>query len=219
MGVWINEQNQTITTAYGDNTGPLLSLRIEYSTRDENGKALSEFVQAEKDDVVTDENGITTITIRGTKGEVQAELSFLRSDAVADTVSHAGDRYSYITGTIHVKISDGNGGMAKNIQSLTLNVPTLPYDDYMQTGIVPYTGTATLSGAESLPELTAEGSVSVNYNQLGTPSISSSTYDPSMQYDYIADRVYTNINSCSNNYRGNYYWVEFDPEVYMHDER
>lgn len=64
MGVWINEQNQTITTAYGDNTGPLLSLRIEYSTRDENGKALSEFVQAEKDDVVTDENGITTITIR-----------------------------------------------------------------------------------------------------------------------------------------------------------
>lgn len=77
MGVWINEQNQTITTAYGDNTGPLLSLRIEYSTRDENGKALSEFVQAAKDDVVTDENGITTITIRGTKGEVQAELSFL----------------------------------------------------------------------------------------------------------------------------------------------
>ena len=218
MGVWINEQNQTITTAYGDNTGPLLSLRIEYSTRDENGKALSEFVQAAKDDVVTDENGITTITIRGTKGEVQAELSFLRSDAVADTVSHAGDRYSYITGTIHVKITDGNGGMAKNIQSLTLNVPTLPYDDYMQTGIVPYTGTATLSGAESLPELTAEGSVSVNYNQLGTPSISSGTYDPSMQYDYIADRVYTNINSCSNNYRGNYYWVEFDPEVYMHDE-
>ena len=64
MGVWINEQNQTITTAYGDNTGPLLSLRIECSTRDENGKALSEFVQAEKDDVVTDENGITTITIR-----------------------------------------------------------------------------------------------------------------------------------------------------------
>ena len=119
MGVWINEQNQTITTAYGDNTGPFLSLGINYSTRDENGKALSEFVQAAKDDVVTDENGITTITIRGTKGEVQAELSFLRSDAVADTVSHAGDRYSYITGTIHVKISDGNGGMAKNIQSLT----------------------------------------------------------------------------------------------------
>ena len=58
----------------------------------------------------------------------------------------------------------------------------------------------------------------MNYNQLGTPSISSSTYDPGMQHDYIADRVYTNINSCSNNYRGNYYWVEFDPEVYMHDE-
>lgn len=216
MGVWINQNNQTIFTGYGDNYGPMLSMGVTYTTQDENGSNLRAFLTAAPENATEQGDGTTVIRLTDPQGPLEAELTFRREDAVRDTVSSSGGKYAYITNTVHVSLSDGAGNLAKNIQSLVLYVPTISYDDYMQFGSVGYPGTATLSGVEDselAPDLQAVGSISVSYNGMGSPYVSSSSYAPDNRYAYLSDRVYTSLNSGSSSYRGNYYWVEFAPSI------
>lgn len=231
MGVWVNEENQGIFDAYGDGTGPGCSLGITYETEDEDGKNKNDFITANAGSVIENEKGKTVI--RFSADDIQADLEFRKDDAVADTiVQNNHDQFAYITNKIYVHISDGNGGNAKNIKSLTLYVPTLTYDDYCQTGDVYYAGKAVLSvkaeegentgetdetaeeiaeGSEEKKE--ASGSVKAYYNDLTAPSVSGGSRNPSNSYEFLPEDIYTHLGSGDTYYRGNYYWMEFDPAV------
>ena len=246
MGVWVNEENQGIFDAYGDGNGPGCSLGITYETEDEEGDQKSKYVIADAGSVIENEKGKTVI--RFSADDIQADMEFRKDDAVADTiVQNSHDQFAYITNKIYVHISDGNGGNAKNIKSLTLYVPTLTYDDYCQTGEVYYAGNAVLSvkaeesentgedtgeTGETAEEITdgseekketveipdvkdveASGSVKVYYNNLTAPSVTGGSRDPSNSYEYLPEDIYTRLGSGNASYRGNYYWMEFDPAV------
>ncbi len=249
MGVWVNEEDQGIFNAYGDKTGPGCMLGITYQTKDSDGKNMSKSVKADSDSIIKDENGKTVI--RFIADDIQADVEFRKSDAVEDTIVRNSDgKYSYITNKIHVHISDGNGGNAKNIQSLALYVPTLTYDDYCRTGSVSYDGKAVLSANASddddstssgesqddsedeeddddedaenedietvadVEDVTAKGSVDVYYNNLTSPTYYNSAQDSPMDsYEYLPESIHTGFNTGNTYYKGNYYWMEYDPAV------
>lgn len=126
----------------------------------------------------------------------------------------AGGKY-YITDDIYADFSDGNGNRAQNIQYVNFYIPIITYDDYAQTGNQSYEGAVYLYDTDEVADdIQATGYLNVNYNGLGTPSISSgnngSTYD---SYNFTMSKVYSYLYSNSSNYRGNYYWMEFAPNI------
>ncbi len=225
MGVWVNEENVNIFNGYGDNAGPGLSIAVTYNEKDENGKNKSEWVTASDKDIFFSENGSTIIDLANEAGDLQLRLTFQESDAVSGSSSshkvkyqtYYKTMYSYITNRVHVSISDGKGGKAasKNFSSLTLYVPVISYDDYRCAGGADYQCSATLSANADIPMVETVGYVHTDYGNTGTPSIGDSVYmqNPYSNYEFFPENIYTYMNSNTSGYRGNYYWMEYDPAV------
>ncbi len=212
MGVWVKEDSFDIFTAYGDGTGPGLSAGVTYTTKDENDNNKNEFITSTKNDIIENSDGITTVRLKGKKEDLQIDIQFKREDAVEDTISQYNGIYSYITNKIYVKISGTDGKAAKNIRAITLYVPTITYDDYEHMGNFGYTGTAELSyDGENI--LSATGSVTATYGGLKSPSLYDDADRSSLysSYEFFPYSAYAYVNSNSTGYRGNYYWVDFDP--------
>ena len=212
VGVWVNENDGTnlgIFNAYGDNAGPRFTLYASYTGEDSQRESLT----ASPSDVTQDDCG-TTVHFKGVNGNLQVDVQFRRSDAIEGTQSNSGGKWSYITNTIHATISDGNGGPAKNIANLTLYVPTITYDDYERTGTACYNGRVSVNNEISDVSMNTTGQFNTDYDSLGTPGISSSAYDPDYgnSYEYLPARYYSYVYS-NGGYRGNYYWMEYDPAV------
>ena len=225
MGVWINESNLNIFDGYGDNNGPGVSMSLTYNEKDENGKIKNEWIQASENNIIVNENGTTSILLSNEKGDLQLKLTFSMENAVPGTsssyrVMNNGENktvYSYITNAVQVDISDGQGGRAvsKTFSAMTLYIPVISYDDYQYNGSVNYQCKATLSAKDETDSISANGFVSTDYGSTRTPSISDYVYtqDPYNNYEFFPDKIYSYMSSNTSGYRGNYYWMEFDPAV------
>ncbi len=222
MGVWVSERDFTIFNGYGDNTGPGFSLNVTYTTEDEDGKLLNDWISAAKDDIIQSGDGVTTVRFTSEKERLQVDVTFKQEEAVEGTCTQYNGKYSYITNTVHAKITDGAGGFAQNIAFLQLYVPTISYDDYQRTGNVSYKGKAWLDAtdkAERLDMTVDSGSsyrssyINASYYDLSQPSASESPQSPSSSYGFLPETVYTYVNSNSSSYWGNYYWADFQPNV------
>ena len=227
MGVWINEAEEGIFNAYGDNSGSGLKLEITYETKNQEGSYESEILTADSDSIIENTDGKTVI--RFAANELQADVEFTKEDAVANTLMrNSHKQFSYLTNKIHVHLSDGFGGNAKNIKGLKFWIPTLAYDDYCRTGEVTYHGRAVLStsvsaeeasnknetvNASDRKEITATGRIQVNYGDLTSPLINGQPGDPSNSYEFLPEEIYTHLGSGETRYKGNYYWMEFNPAI------
>lgn len=210
--------------AYGDKTGPGFSLGVTYTTKytaaDGSEKNKSEWLQATAKDIVkaendsiVDEDGNITVRFKSADEPLQVDVVFKYADHIPGS-DGAGGKY-YITDDIYADFSDGNGNRAQNIQYVNFYIPIITYDDYAQTGNQSYEGAVYLYDTDEVADdIQATGYLNVNYNGLGTPSISSgnngSTYD---SYNFTMPKVYSYLYSNSSNYRGNYYWMEFAPNI------
>ena len=222
MGVWVSEDDFTIFNGYGDKTGPSFSLGVTYTTEDEDGKLLNDWISAGQDDIIENQDGVTTVRFTSSKEDLQVDVTFKLEDAAADTHTTYQGKNSYITNTIHARITDKAGGFAKNIASLQLYVPTVAYDDYQHTGYVSYCGKAQLEATDKAKQLDAtvdSGSsyraarIDAAYNGLSTPGASDSPQSPTDSCGFLPETVYTYLQSNSSSYRGNYYWADFQPNV------
>lgn len=212
MGVLVDEDDFQIFNHYGTNSGPGFMLSIAYSTTDESGKSEYETINANSGNIVRRDSDATVVRFTTAKG-VQVDVEFRRADAVDGAWSEG----SYITNVAHVTISDGNGGLAHDVDSVTLLVPSIVYDDYDKTGNVSYTGTLTVGGAvdeEAYPEISASGVANFSLGNLATPTVSDSVSyanSASGSYAFLPSQVYTQTNTNASSYNGNYYWMDFTP--------
>lgn len=216
MGVWVNEEEQGIVSGYGEGNGPGLSANVVYTKKNADNGFEGEWITAGEKNVIQNADGVTVIRLSGAKSPLQIDVEFRKVDAVADTVNTHYGKNAYITNKVHVSISDGNGNPAPDILSLQLYVPTIAYDDYQVTGSRAYHGTVTATGGESnsrLEPLQAEGDVNAYYYDLSTPIVNGGPQNPVYSYGFFPDSIYTVLNSNTTGYKGNYYWVEYDPAV------
>lgn len=93
-------------------------------------------------------------------------------------------------------------------------MPTITYDDYERTGTTFYDGEISVSDETNSTSMNTTGQFNTDYNRPSTPSISSSAYDPqlSSSYEWLPARYYSYVYAGSS-YRGNYFWMEYDPAV------
>lgn len=212
MGFLVNEDDFQIFNHYGTNEGPGFKLNVAYSTTDEGGNNETETITADSGNIVCSDDEATVVRFTTAK-DVQVDVEFRRADAV----DGASSERSYITSVAHVSVSDGNGGLARDVNSITLLVPSLVYDDYDKTGSLSYGGTLTVGGAadeDAHPEFSATGAADASLGTLVTPSVSDSVSQASStsdSYAWLPSQVYTYTDTNASSYNGNYYWMDFTP--------
>ena len=215
MGVWVDEGDFSIFNHYGDGSGPGLRLNVAY--RVEDGPTETESIVASKSNILLSSSEHTIVRFATDHG-TYVDVEFRSADAVDGTRASS----SYITNKVHVTVTSADGGLATNISSLTLDVPTLAYDDYDKTGSAFYQALLTVGGADNgnlHPNFYTSGSAKAEYGYFNSLSLSTSgegSSNPSSAsktYAFLYDQAITCTSTNTNGYNGNYYWTEFDPAV------
>lgn len=217
MGVWVDENawaqtapaEGNVFNAYGDNSGPYFSLGVTYADKTEGGNNKSAWVTADSSNIIENGNGKTAV--RFSLDGLQVDVTFSAADALEGSLIST-DHQSYIAKAFTLSVTDGAGNEAKGIKALNLYVPTILASDYAGTSM-----NASLSlhaTADSLDALDATGSLNVDLGRFGQPDGNTATFNPASGLEFVNSTVCTWVGSNTGSYRGNYYWLDFDPAVY-----
>ena len=217
MDVWVDENawaqtapaEGNVFNAYGDNSGPYFSLGVTYSEKTEGGSNKSAWVTADSSSIIENANGRTVV--RFSLDGLQVDVAFSAADALEGSLIRA-DRQSYIAKRFTLSVTDGAGNEAKGIKALNLYVPTVLASDYVGTSTNAQLSLHAI--ADSLDALDATGSLNVDLGRFEQPSGSTSTFNPASGLEFVNSAVCTWLGSNTSSYKGNYYWLDFDPAVY-----
>ncbi len=217
MGVWVDENawaqtapaEGNVFNAYGDNSGPYFSLGVTYSEKTEGGSNKSAWVTADSSSIIENANGRTVV--RFSLDGLQVDVAFSTADALEGSLIRA-DRQSYIAKRFTLSVTDGAGNEAKGIKALNLYVPTVLASDYVGTSTNAQLSLHAI--ADSLDALDATGSLNVDLGRFEQPSGSTSTFNPASGLEFVNSAVCAWLGSNTSSYKGNYYWLDFDPAVY-----
>lgn len=217
MGVWVDENawaqtapaEGNVFNAYGDNSGPYFSLGVTYAEKTEGGSNKSAWVKADPSNIIENSNGKTVV--RFSADGLQVDVTFSAADALEGSLIRA-DRQSYIAKGFTVNVTDNAGNEAKGIKALNLYVPTVLAGDY--TGTSTNAQLSLHATADSLDALDATGSLYADLGRFSQPSGGTSTFNPVSGLEYVNSAVCTWLGSNTGSYRGNYYWLDFDPAAY-----
>ena len=217
MGVWVDESawaqtapaEGNVFNAYGDNSGPYFSLGVTYAEKTEGGSNKSAWVTANPSNIIENSNGKTVV--RFSLDGLQVDVAFSAADALEGSLIRT-DHQSYIAKGFTLSVTDGAGNEAKGIKALNLYVPTVLAGDYAGTWM-----NAQLSlhaTADSLNALDATGSLNTDLGRFEQPDGSTATFNPASGLEFVNSAVCTWLGTNTSSYRGNYYWLDFDPAVY-----
>lgn len=218
MGVWVDESAWAqdrpaagnVFNAYGDNSGPYFRLGVTFAEKTEDGYNKGADAVADRSNIIENGNGKTVV--RFSMDGLQVDVTFSSDDALPGSLIKTNTQ-SYIATKYTVSITDGTGHEAKGIRNLYLYVPTVLTGDYMGAGQMS-SQLALHATADTLDALDAKGTLNASLGSFGTPDGGTSTYNPATGLEYACASVCTWLGSNSDNYRGNYYWMDFNPATY-----
>ena len=156
-------------------------------------------------------SGSTEAVYANADGTVRVRLIFSRGDVSDDRLS-SNDGSTFITPWAHLVIDDGNGGEARHVRRLTVNLPATAYDDWSSTSSTYLAKASAFSTDGGYADLDATGSFTCSYGDFSDGSVGLGN-DGSHDVDsyYTAARMSGNLNTNTSDYCGNYYWLDYDP--------